>query len=61
MEAWTNELKVVSFCWKLSNLEQLQLHGSVHEASNVLDHPGEPNRGLGDQGEGHLGRQRTMA
>ena len=47
--------------WKLSNLEQLQLHGSVHEAANVADHPGEPNRGLGDQGEGLLGGQKAMA
>ena len=61
MEAWTNELKVVSFCWKLSNLEQLQLHGSVHEAADVADQSGEPNRGLGDQDEGPLGEQKAMA
>ena len=47
--------------WKLSNLEQLQLHGSVHEAADVADQSGKPNWGLGDQGEGPLGEQKAMA
>ena len=61
MEAWTKELKVVSFCWKLSNLEQLQLYGSVHEAADVADQSGEPNWGLSNQGEGLWGPALSFA
>ena len=33
----------VHACWELLNLEQLQLHGSMHEAADVADQSGEPN------------------
>ena len=45
----------VQACGRLSNLERLRLHGSIHEAAEVGDQSGGPNQGLVDQGEGHLG------